>query len=141
MICKMLIDECLSPSLVGLAIEAGHVESTCVRDRGWLGVKDWRLVELAVGGDYTLVTHNAMDFRGKGREEQGGHYALLDIHAGLICLNSAHAMTPTRQRTLFKHGLAQLTQRPDLVNAALEVFEGKDGVVNIDVYDIPRSQW
>ena len=118
MICKVLIDECLSPSLVGLAVEAGHVESTCVRDSGWLGVKDWRLVELAVEGDYTLVTHNAADFRGKGRDSQGGHYALLDIHAGWICLNSAHAMTPARGRTLFQQGLAQLAQRSDLVNAA-----------------------
>ena len=55
----------------------------------------------------------------------------------MICPNSAHAMTPVRQRTLFQHGLAQLAQRSDLINAALEVFEGKDGVVNIDVYDIP----
>jgi hypothetical protein len=30
---RLLIDECLSPELVALAIAAGHVESTCARDR------------------------------------------------------------------------------------------------------------
>jgi len=135
---KFLIDECLSPSLVGLAADAGHVESTCVRDRGWLGVKDWRLVELAVEGDYTLVTHNSVDFRGKGGAEQGGHYAGLGIHAGLVCLNSMHPMTPVRQRTLFSQVLELLVQRPDLVNTALDVFEIEGGGVTVEVYEIPK---
>jgi DNA-binding GntR family transcriptional regulator len=43
MIGRLLIDECLSPELVQLAIDAGHVESSCVRDRGRLGLKDWEL--------------------------------------------------------------------------------------------------
>lgn len=29
---KLLVDECLSPELVTMAVEAGHVESTCLRD-------------------------------------------------------------------------------------------------------------
>lgn len=33
---RLLIDECLSPELVDLAVEAGYVESTCARDRGLL---------------------------------------------------------------------------------------------------------
>lgn len=37
---RLLIDECLSPELVQLAVAAGHVGSTCVRNRGWSGVKD-----------------------------------------------------------------------------------------------------
>jgi hypothetical protein len=134
---KFLIDECLSPSLARLAVEAGHVESTCVRDRGWLGVKDWQLTAFAVTGDYTLVTHNAVDFRGKGGSEPSGHYAALAIHAGLVCLNSPHAMTPNRQRALFRHVLEQLARRSDLVNAAFEVFEAEDGAITMDVYDIP----
>ena len=32
---KLLIDECLSPELVELAVQAGYLQSTCVRDRGW----------------------------------------------------------------------------------------------------------
>ena len=30
----------ISPDLVHLAVAAGHVESTCVRNRGWAGTKD-----------------------------------------------------------------------------------------------------
>jgi hypothetical protein len=41
MIGRLLIDECLSPELAQLAIEAGHVEATSVRDRGRLGLQDW----------------------------------------------------------------------------------------------------
>lgn len=39
MIGKLLIDECLSPELVQMAVDAGHGESTCVRNRGWVGKK------------------------------------------------------------------------------------------------------
>jgi Domain of unknown function (DUF5615) len=48
MIGRLLIDECLSPELAQLAIEAGHVESTSVRDRGRLGLKDWELMEYVI---------------------------------------------------------------------------------------------
>ena len=46
---KLLIDECLSPTLVQMALEAGHQESTRVRDRGWCGKKDWELIGVLVG--------------------------------------------------------------------------------------------
>lgn len=42
---RFLFDECLSPELVLMAVDAGHVESTCVRDRGLAGAKDWKLIE------------------------------------------------------------------------------------------------
>jgi hypothetical protein len=60
----LLIDECLSPDLVELAIQAGHVESTCLRDRGLLGTQDWTLIKHVLNADFTLVTVNAQDFRG-----------------------------------------------------------------------------
>ncbi len=72
---RLLIDECLSPDLVQLAIAAGHVESTCVRNRGWAGTKDWQLIEHIVANDYTLVTHNSVDFRGHGPGSLGGEHA------------------------------------------------------------------
>jgi predicted nuclease of predicted toxin-antitoxin system len=68
---KLLIDECLSPELVAMAVAAGHVQSTCLRDRGWLGLKDWELIERVVAEDFTLVTHNARDFRGQGGDAPG----------------------------------------------------------------------
>jgi predicted nuclease of predicted toxin-antitoxin system len=37
---RLLFDENLSPELVELAIAAGYVNSTCVRDRGLRAVKD-----------------------------------------------------------------------------------------------------
>jgi hypothetical protein len=64
------------------------VQSTCVRDRDLLGVKDWELVGYAVENDFTLVTSNLQDFRGAGGAKPGGHYAEQPIHAGLICLSS-----------------------------------------------------
>ncbi|MDM0030414.1 DUF5615 family PIN-like protein [Variovorax saccharolyticus] len=62
---KLLIDECLSPTLIQLAWPAGHVQSSYVRDRGWLGLKDWELIECVVREDFTLVTRNSKDFRGQ----------------------------------------------------------------------------
>ncbi len=41
---RLLIDECLSPELVDVAVAAGYVESTCARDRGPLAKKDWELM-------------------------------------------------------------------------------------------------
>ncbi len=136
---RLLIDECLTPELVQLAVEAGHLESTCVRDRGWAGTKDWELIEHAVAGDYTLVTHNAVDFRGAGPADLGGEHARQPIHAGLICLNSVHVMDLNRQRVLFQVALQELASVGDLVNRALEVFELEDGAIELEIYDIPAA--
>lgn len=86
---RLLIDECLSLDLVDLAIRAGHVESTCLRNRGLLEIKDWRLMKYALAEDFTLVTMNARDFRGRGQNTPGGLYASVELHAGLVCLNFA----------------------------------------------------
>jgi hypothetical protein len=139
MILRLLIDECLSPELVELAISAGHVESTCVRNRGWAGTKDWKLIEYAVDNDYTLVTHNSVDFRGNGPGNLGGEHAKQPIHAGLICLNSAYAMDLNRQCDLFKVVLKELSTMQDLVNQALDLFELEDGSIEIEIYDIPEA--
>lgn len=135
---RLLIDECLSPDLVRLAIAAGHVESTCVRNRGWAGTKDWQLIEHIVANDYTLVTHNSVDFRGRGPGDLGGEHANQSIHAGLICLNSTQVMDLQRQLDLFQLVLRELASMNDLVNQALEVFETEDGSVELEIYDIPE---
>ncbi|UXI68872.1 DUF5615 family PIN-like protein [Tahibacter amnicola] len=134
-----LIDECLSPELVAMAVDAGHVESTCVRNRGWAGTKDWQLIEYVVKHDYTLVTHNSIDFRGNGPEQLGGHHAKQTLHAGLVCLNSEPSMNLTRQRDLFQIALDELKNMNDLINQALEVFEYLDGKIEIVIYDIPAG--
>jgi hypothetical protein len=71
---RLLFDENLSPELVELAIAAGYVNSTCVRDRGLRAVKDWELMAVIIPGDYTLVTLNSIDFRGRGAASPGGLY-------------------------------------------------------------------
>jgi predicted nuclease of predicted toxin-antitoxin system len=53
MIGRLLIDECLSPELAQLAIDARHVESTSIRDRGMLGLKDWELMEYVMSSRRT----------------------------------------------------------------------------------------
>ena len=111
MIGRLLIDECLSPELIQLAIAAGHVESTCVRDRGRLGLKDWELMAYVIEEDFILVTRNAQDFRGAGQAGPGGLHAAVEVHAGLVCLDSALELDLDVQQELFQHALATLAPR------------------------------
>jgi hypothetical protein len=106
---RLLIDECLSPDLVNLAVDAGHVESTCLRDRGLLGTQDWTLMKHVLEEDFTLVTINAEDFRGGGQDAPGGFYATTELHPGLICLNSAHRIDLDAQKELFEIELRELS--------------------------------
>ena len=128
---KFLIDECLSPFLVDDAHAAGFLESTCVRNRGLAGTKDWHLMTLVIAEDFTLVTNNSQDFRGKGAGEPGGLHAGESIHAGLICLNCAApgGMDLDMQRELFQVALEQLEGREELINEALEVAGALPGRV------------
>lgn len=137
---KFLIDECLSPTLVDDAHAAGFTESTCVRNRGLAGTKDWQLMVLVVAEDFTLVTNNSKDFRGEGPGVQGGLHAKQPIHAGLVCLNCAApgGMDLDLQRELFQVALEQLGGRDDLINQALEVTLEENGTdVRVVFYDIP----
>jgi hypothetical protein len=134
---RLLIDECLSPDLVDLAVAAGHVQSTCLRDRGLLGTQDWTLIKHVLAEDYTLVTVNAQDFRGSGQDAPGGLYATIEMHAGLVCLNSVRGMDLNAQRELFEIALNELAERPDLINQVLEVTEEASGEVVVTVYELP----
>ncbi|QDQ27170.1 hypothetical protein FNU76_12800 [Chitinimonas arctica] len=134
---KLLIDECLSPELVQRAIDAGYLESTCIRYRGLAGTKDWRLIEHVVANDFTFVTNNSIDFRGSSGHP-GGLHAKQPIHAGLICLNSAQVMDLARQHDLFGIVLSELAGLNDLINTALEVSEAEDGAVKLKTYTIPH---
>ena len=138
---KLLIDECLSPALVAMSHAAGHLESTCVRDRGWLGVKDWVLIENVVNEDFTLVTHNSKDFRGTKGAAPGGLHSDQPIHAGLICLNveADGGMDLGLQEQLFAIALQEIGSMADLVNQALEVTLGPDGTAAVDRYEIPTA--
>jgi predicted nuclease of predicted toxin-antitoxin system len=138
MIAKLLIDECLSPSLAQLAQNAGHIESTSLRDRGRLGLKDHEVLAYALEHDFTLVTNNAVDFRGDGEDAPGGLYSGVSIHPGLICIDCADVLDYETQQQIFTKVLEELAKRNDLVNTGLEVFLDEDGAIEITEYDIPQ---
>jgi hypothetical protein len=137
---RLLIDECLSPDLVAMAVQGGDVESSCLRDRGLLGTKDWALMKYILAEDCTLVTANARDFRGGGGEQQrSGLYASTELNAGLVCLNPAPTPALAWQPGLFAVALEELADHPDLVNQVLEVTEQAGGDVVVDIYKLPAT--
>lgn len=116
---RFLIDEQLSPRLVGIAHERGH-EATCVRDRGWVGLRDDVLVHMAFAHDFVLVTRNVRDFR----ELLG----TVEVHCGLISLHAVDdSFDVDTQLDFFEAALLALEGRPDLMNLELEVVERDDG--------------
>lgn len=135
----LFFDECLSPSLVGMANDAGF-DATCARDRGLLGAQDWQLITRIISCNYTFVTRNARDFRGKDPNSPGGLYASQDAHPGLICLNSNFVMTRERQQYLFGYVLRDIAKRTDLTSQVLEIFEEELNIVTLIGYDLCTSK-
>ena len=133
---SFLIDECLTPELARLAHWSGHL-ATSLRDRGWCGLPDREVIRRAVEGNFTLVTNNSVDFRGSNPPAPGGLFALEELHAGLICLNSA--MGPMRrevQKAAFAVALDSLPG--DLTNRAIEVTAQHSGFVLVE-YALPLN--
>jgi len=58
---RLLIDECLHESLVGIAHAEGF-EATHVNHLGLSGKPDWELAERIVKDEFTFVTNNRIDF-------------------------------------------------------------------------------
>jgi len=118
---KFLVDECLSPQLTKLAHIRGH-ESSHVVWLGHAGRKDWELKLVILGGDWTFVTNNSIDFRGPATKPGSrGQYADVALHAGLICLNGPTGMNRVMQINLFVQALDELEADADLVNQVLEI--------------------
>lgn len=136
---KFLIDECLSPKLVELAISRGFVASSHVVWIGKAGLKDWELKKIIVDDDWTFVTNNSADFRGPSDEPgTAGQYADVFLHAGLICLNSDTGMNQTIQVDLFASALDELGAESQLVNEVLEVDLNQNGVKRHRRYWLPK---
>ena len=79
---KFLIDECLSPTLAGIARERGFPESTHVT---WIGLQsrqDWAVVRRAVSDGYVVVTQDRTDFTLLMEREP--------MHPGLLCMTVTH---------------------------------------------------
>lgn len=137
---NLFIDECLSDELTRMAIERGHWNATSVKRRELQGTPDWKLLPLLVAGDLTLVTKNSVDFRGPADAPGSkGLYAVLDLHAGLICLNGPPGMDLDMQRELFAVVLDKLDALDgDLTNRVLEAtLDSAEGDIILRLYDLP----
>jgi hypothetical protein len=138
---KFLIDECLSPNLAQLARDRGYHESFHV---GWLGKagwKDWELKDLILGGDWTFVTRNSIDFRGPADQPGSkGQYADVPIHAGLVCINGPAKITARIQVELFAAVLDEIEPLANLVNEVIEVsLSEESGEFEIVRYSLPDA--
>ena len=136
---KLLIDENLSPSLVGQANAKGFV-CAHVNHLGLTGLKDWELKATILGGDWTFITNNGTDFRGPAKTPgSSGVYAGISLHAGLICVDAPGGLNLERQKRLFDLILSHLTDAGNLTNQVLEVVLSADGSVELSRYAIPPS--
>jgi predicted nuclease of predicted toxin-antitoxin system len=97
---RLLIDECLHESLVGLAHAAGF-EATHVNYLGLNGRPDWALAERVAKDEFTFVTNNRVDFIQL--------FGKTDLHAGLIVL--VPNVTPLLQRALFQAALGIFSRK------------------------------
>ncbi len=137
---KFLIDECLSPALAKVAKDKGHGETSHVVWMGLAGRKDWELTPIILGGDWTFVTKNSVDFRGpKDTPGSKGQYADVAIHAGLICLNGPPGMDLDMQIELFEQALQELEVASDLVNQVLEISLEDDDELRVLRYALPQE--
>ena len=109
---KLLIDECMSPRLVGLAHKRG-LEATHVNHLGLRRAPDHLLMPVIVGGDFTFVTNNRADFIRL--------YRFVDLHAGLLVV--VPAVEFEEQRRLLGMALDAIAAAGgDTTNELVEVF-------------------
>lgn len=140
---KFLVDECLSLKLTRIARARGYAESSHVVWLGLAGTQDWDLIHRVVDEDWTLVTKNSYDFRGRADTPgKPGLHATQAIHSGLVCLNGPVGMDLALQEKLFDIALDEVAVlggdpvNQVLVNQVLEVTT--DGNVTfVDRYALP----
>jgi predicted nuclease of predicted toxin-antitoxin system len=119
---RFLIDECLHTSLTDIAHKAGH-EAYHVTRRGWTGLRDHQLRDLAIREELVFVTNNARDFR----KLMGG----VELHAGLIVI--IPNATPAVQRELYERALHELVTLADMINKVVEVDLGQ-----VSIYELSK---
>ena len=134
---KLLIDENLSPSLVGLATDKGFV-CLHVNHLGLAGQKDWQLKTTILDGDWTFITNNGVDFRGSVKKlGSQGVYADVPLHAGLVCVDAPRGLNLESQKRLFDLVLSNLEEGGTLTNQVLQVTLSPDGSVELARYGMP----
>ena len=138
---KFPIDECLSLDLVEVARDRGFPESNHVVWLGKAGSKDWELKIFILGGDWTFVTRNSIDFRGLvDTPGTKGQYADVVLHAGLVCINGPAGMTAEVQCALFSALLDEIGSAGQLVKEVLEADLDSEGTeLTIYRYALPEE--
>ena len=137
---KILIDENLSPSLVIDAQRRGFVCSH-VNHLGKGGWKDWELKRVILGGDWTFVTNNSIDFRGPSNKPgSAGEYAGVHLHAGLVCIDAPFGLNLSLQHQIFGVILDEFVNNGDLTNQLLEVSIEKDGYIKLRRIALPADR-
>ena len=112
-----------------------RVLASRVAGKGRLGRLEPQDVYPQLGLD--LRHKNSMDFRGPASEPGSkGQYAVVAIHAGLICLNAPEDMDLDLQLELFELPLDELVRR-DLINQLLEVTLVEGDEIRVLRYALP----
>jgi predicted nuclease of predicted toxin-antitoxin system len=124
---RFLVDECLTPALVGAAHAAGH-EAHHVAHIGLASAKDWSVAGWAVRHDQIFVTNNATDFRVL--------YARLAVHPGLLII--VPSVDRETQVRLFGAVLAKLSEIGEPVSRIIEArLDGGD--IRLALYAWPSE--
>ena len=108
----------------------------------WLGPGSrTELKPIVLGGDWTFVTKNWVDFRGaKDNPGTKGQSADVAIHAGLVCLNGPPGMDLDMQIELFERALLELEGGDDLANQVLEVSFEDEETLRVIRYALPKEE-
>ena len=148
---KFLIDENLSPDLADLVDDAVH-QCVPVKYRNLDGKDDDEIMEKVLAEDWTLVTNNSKHFQPlPGRKSMGRRYQGVELHAGLICLNTPPNMPKgigrEIQKTYFRAAIQNIPgDPPDMTNKIMVVEPDPNhpdpltGNVVVEVYEYPEDR-
>ena len=107
---------------------------------GMTGHKDRELKSIIIGGEWTFVTNNSIDFRGPAdKPGSSGEYADVTLHAGLVCITAPGGLSLAIQRQLFELILNDLVRNGDLINQVLEVVLDRGGEVQATRREMPKN--
>ncbi|MBF0324645.1 DUF5615 family PIN-like protein [Magnetospirillum moscoviense] len=112
---RLLLDECLSPTLVARA-QARGVDATHVRFLGKAGYQDYNLIDIILAGEYCFVTNNARDFLKL--------FAEVEWHDGLVIILPQTRLA--EQIVLFEAALDFVGGLDHTINRVVEVHSATD---------------
>lgn len=113
---KLLLDENVSPRLVGLLAARG-IPARHVAHAGLIGSRDDVVFAVALAADEVVVTVNAEDYL----ELAAG----TELHPGIIVLREG-SLTADEQWMRLQRALEAVSERDELINLAIEVRSATD---------------